>query len=112
MGAAADAGGGMYLVQLLLPLADGDGRRMPREAFDQVRRELTERFGGATLYLRAPAEGAWKDAGGEVEQDDVVVAEVMVHSAEREWWMGYRAELEQRFGQEELLARLIPCEML
>jgi hypothetical protein len=102
----------MYLVQLLLPLADGEGKRVPREQLERVKRELTERFGGVTLYLRAPAEGAWTDPSGRVERDQVVVAEVMAPHQDREWWKLYRAELEQRFGQEEILARIIPCGML
>ena len=85
---------GMYLVQLLLPRYDG-----------QVLRELTERFGGATAYSRAPAEGTWKPGPGETVHDDIVVYEVMVQDLDAAWWAAYRAKLEKRLNQEELVVR-------
>jgi hypothetical protein len=38
----------MYLVQILLPVYDNDGRPFPASSYADVRRELTERFGGLT----------------------------------------------------------------
>jgi hypothetical protein len=84
----------MHLVQLLLPHYD-----------EAVARELTERFGGVTAYDRAPAKGKWKPASGETVHDDIVVYEVMVDTFDRDWWARYRAELEKRFDQEELVVR-------
>lgn len=101
----------MNLVQLLLPVYDRDGERFPREALDRVRHELTERFGGATAYLRAPAAGLWKD-GGEVEKDDVVMVEVMARHLDLEWWRLYREELERRFRQDEIVVRVIRCDTI
>ena len=66
----------MHLVQILLPVYDNDGRAFGREAFAGVREELTGRFGGVTAHLRSPAEGAWRDPGGGVDRDDVVILEV------------------------------------
>jgi hypothetical protein len=94
----------MHLVQILLPLFDPDGARIPRETFDDVGRQMTERFGGLTAYTRAPAAGLWKD-GGETQRDDIVVFEVMVEALDPEWWTAYRRELERRFRQEELVVR-------
>lgn len=102
----------MHLVQLLLPLRDNDGNAFGRDAFDEVRRELTERFGGATLYARAPAVGVWKDDDGDVARDDVLVAEVMADHLDREWWRLYRADLERRFRQEKLVVRALECTLL
>src|SRR5438132_768830 len=51
-----------YLVQLILPVYDNDGAPIGRALFAQVRRELTERFGGVTAYTRAPAEGMWESS--------------------------------------------------
>ncbi|MET0398000.1 MAG: hypothetical protein ABW277_14460 [Longimicrobiaceae bacterium] len=68
----------MHLVQILLPVRDNEGRAFGRDAFARVRGELTDRFGGVTAHLRSPAEGAWRDPGGEVDRDDVVILEVMV----------------------------------
>jgi hypothetical protein len=102
----------MYLVQLLLPLYDNAGRRVPHERFAQVRDELTDRFGGVTAYLRSPAQGTWKVESGAVDRDEVVMCEVMVDALEREWWSAYRATLEQRFGQQELVVRASALERL
>ena len=102
----------MHLVQLLLPLRDNHGQPFGRETIDAVRRELTERFGGATLYARAPAVGVWKDGEGEVARDDVMVAEVMADHLDREWWRLYRAELERRFRQEQLVVRAMELTLL
>lgn len=102
----------MHLVELLLPLRAPDGAPFPRAALDRVREELTERFGGVTAHLRAPAAGAWKDGDGDVEADDVVTVEVMVDALDRAWWRGYRRSLEARFRQEELVVRATPIERL
>jgi hypothetical protein len=94
-----------HLVQILLPLHDGEGRRLGREPFDTVARELTERFGGLTAYARAPAAGLWEEKPGKTERDDIVVYEVMVENLDPRWWAGYRNELEKRFDQDELVVR-------
>ena len=102
----------MHLIQILLPLRDNEGNAFARAELDAVRRELTERFGGATAYLRAPAAGFWKDGDGEVERDEVVIVEAMAKRLEREWWRLYREELERRFRQQELVVRCLRCERL
>jgi hypothetical protein len=89
----------MYLVQLLLPLVKD------RKAYDGVMKELTERFGGATAYSRAPASGLWKNPAAKTERDDSVVVEVMVEKLDRKWWAKYRRELEKRLRQKELVVR-------
>jgi hypothetical protein len=102
----------MYLIQILLPVRDNQGQAFPRAELERVRSELTERFGGATAYLRAPASGLWKDDGGDVARDEVVILEAMVPHLEREWWRLYREELERRFRQEEILIRCIRCDVI
>jgi hypothetical protein len=102
----------VYLIQILLPLRDNEGTPFPREEFDRVRRELTERFGGATFYARSPAVGLWKDEQGDVARDEIVVAEAMATHLEREWWRLYRETLERRFRQDEIVVRALHCGML
>ncbi|HEV2131580.1 MAG TPA: hypothetical protein VGR27_10785 [Longimicrobiaceae bacterium] len=102
----------MHLIQLLLPLFDNEGNRLDHAAFDEVQAELTERFGGVTAYLRSPARGAWKEDGGEVARDEIVIFEVMADPLDREWWHGYRERLERRFRQEELVVRALGAERL
>jgi len=48
-----------WLIQILLPLFDNDGRRFGEEPFTRTRGELLERFGGLTAHQRAPAKGLW-----------------------------------------------------
>jgi hypothetical protein len=101
----------MFLIELLLPLYDNEGRRFGAEEFDRVRDELAERFGGVTAFRRAPAEGVWRE-GGEVSRDRVCIFEVMADSLEREWWREYRAQLERRFRQEKIVVRATEFEEL
>lgn len=102
----------MYLIQIFLPVHDNDGNRFPRALLDPVREDLTEQFGGTTAFLRSPAVGAWEDDDGEVCRDDVVLLEVMSDAVEHGWWSRYRRDLEQRFGQEEILVRASALERL
>jgi hypothetical protein len=96
---------GMHLVQLLLPVYDGAGKRFERALYDRTARELSERFGGLTAYTRAPAKGLWEPEPGRTTRDDVVVYEVMVDRLDPRWWARYRAALERRFAQQELVVR-------
>ena len=101
----------MYLIQFLLPLKDNEGRAFSRADFERVRTELTERFGGVTAFLQAPAQGAWKEEG-ETTRDEVVLYEVMAEELERAWWKDYREQLERRFRQEAILVRAQTVETL
>lgn len=92
----------MHLVQLLLPLHDNDGRDFPRDDFNHVRSELTERFGGVTAFIRAPAVGLWKESA-EVNRDEVVMFEVLTDELDKDWWSTYREQLQSKFRQDEVL---------
>ncbi len=95
----------MYLVQLLLPLQDQQGRAYPRDLYDDLARRLTERFGGVTAYSRSPATGLWETPAGDTVRDQVVVYEVMAEDLEPAWWAELRVRLEARLAQEELVVR-------
>ncbi len=95
----------MHLVQLLLPLYNNAGDQLDKELFVQVRNELVERFGGMTGYTRAPVAGLWQDSESQTVRDDLVIYEVMVERFDREWWGQYRAALEERFQQNNLVVR-------
>jgi hypothetical protein len=102
----------MYLIQLLLPLYDNQQQRFPREFHDQVKAELTEQFGGVTIYMRAPATGLWKEDSSKIVKDDIVIYEVMDQGLDRVWWQHYRETLEARFEQEVIIARATLFEQL
>lgn len=101
-----------WLVQLLLPLYDNDGRRFDEAIFATTRQELLESFGGVTVYQRAPARGLWKADDGAVAKDDVAVFEVMTKDLDRGWWDRYRRELERRFRQDVIVIRALSHETL
>jgi hypothetical protein len=101
----------MYLIQILVPLADNEGRAFDRQSYDRVRDELTRKFGGVTAFSSSPAEGIWKE-GGEVSRDRVIIFEVMSEELERAWWTPYRAKLETRFRQERMIVRATLIEQL
>ena len=102
----------MHLVQFFLPLRDNHGEPFGAASFAEVRRDLTERFGGVTTYLRAPAQGLWEDEEGDLCRDEVVLFEVMAEALDVPWWRDYRARLERRFHQQEVLVRATPAQLL
>ena len=88
-----------WLVQLLLPVVDR------QKTYETVLRNLTDRFGGATAYTRAPAAGLWKNPSDRTERDDIIVVEVMVDSLDRAWWGAFRRRLEKRLRQKQIVVR-------
>lgn len=102
----------MYLVQFFLPVYDNQGQPCAKALFDEVRAELTEAFGGVTAFVRSPAVGAWESDTGAVCRDEVMLFEVMAPTLDRQWWHRYRATLEERFGQDEVLVRATLVETL
>jgi hypothetical protein len=102
----------MFLVEILLPLYDNEGRRFGAGDFDRVSEELAGRFGGVTAFRRAPGEGVWRAGGSGESRDRVVVFEVMADELDRAWWRDYREDLERRFRQEKIVARATEFEEL
>ena len=100
-----DVNSSRHLVQILLPLANNDGQPFGDEVFANTRAELTERFGGLTAHLRAPARGLWKAGDGDLSRDDIVILEVMTESLDTGWWRTYRSTLEARFQQDVIVVR-------
>lgn len=101
----------MHLIQILLPLSDNERHPFPRDHFDKVALELTERFGGATAYTRSPAEGRWTGQGHS-NAEEVVVIEVMIDRLDAEWWTQYRKGLEARFRQLHIIVRAQSVQLL
>lgn len=102
----------MHLVQILLPLHDNEGNAFGDHEFPRIRRELTERFGGLTVYTRAPAVGLWKSNGGAASREDIVIFEVMADDLEPDWWTDYRQTIEKRLRQEMLVVRAQEIRLL
>ena len=102
----------MFLIQLLLPTRDSSRQPIDGALFAQVRETLADRFGGVTAYQRSPASGLWKRPDGGVDGDEVVMVEVEAPALDREWWAGFRRQLERDFEQETILARAMPIEKI
>jgi hypothetical protein len=102
----------VHLIEFLLPTFDNEGQRFPKREFERVRRELTDRFGGVTAFVRSPAVGLWTDDAGRVRQDELVTFEVMSDTLDREWWREYRELLQQRYRQDEVVVRATTFEIL
>jgi hypothetical protein len=102
----------MYLIELFLPVYDNNKEPFEQAAFDRVRNELAEKFGGVTAFRRTPAEGLWKEDGGAVNRDEIVIFEVMAEGLDRAWWSHYRSGLEEEFRQQELIMRATKIEQL
>ena len=94
----------MHLVEILLPVADNEGRPFAAHKYADVREELTRRFGGITAFTRAPAQGSIQAKGATVH-DDIVVFEVMAEELDLLWWKQYRRSLEMRFRQDTIVVR-------
>ncbi len=94
----------MHLVEIFLPVRDNEKRAFDQSKFAAVRKTLVDRFGGATSFARAPAQGV-NHSDGEIQKDDIIIMEVMTEDLDLEWWASYRASLEREFSQDEILIR-------
>jgi hypothetical protein len=90
--------GPSHLVQILLPKETG------KDWFDRFLKELTDEFGGATSFLRAPGKGLWQSGSG-TEKDSIAVVEVMAERLDQSYWQSLRERLERELSQEEIVIR-------
>ena len=93
-----------YLVQILLPKETGNGKPVKRKWFEDIVKELTGKFGGATSFVRAPGQGLWR-SGGETQRDNIAVIEVMAEQLEPQFWNAPRKRIERELSQEEIVIR-------
>lgn len=98
----------MQIVEVFLPLDRGDGSPIEPDLVEGFVAGLADRFGGATAYSRAPADGVWKSESG-FKRDRILVIEVMLDAVDQEWWRTYRSRLEAELGQDQILIRVTDC---
>ncbi|MEJ2881009.1 inorganic diphosphatase [Pedobacter sp. GR22-6] len=91
------------LVQLLLPLQDRDGKGFPDAFYEKFQHQLTEKFGGLTVYQRNPAEGFWKEGRSETVKEAMLVHEVLVGTIDEAYWKNLKASLLKQFRQDDIL---------
>ena len=93
-----------HIVQILLPKETGQGQPITKEWFDGFLKELTDRFGGVTSFLRAPGQGLWQRPDG-TEKDSIAVVEIMVDELHVACWQSIRERLERELSQDEVVIR-------
>jgi hypothetical protein len=93
-----------HLVEILLPTTTGDGQPVRQGRFEELSQELTERFGGATSFVRLPGKGLW-ETGGHVATENIAVIEVMTEGLDVAYWKTFRRRLERELSQEEIVIR-------
>ena len=98
----------MEIVEVFLPLDTGSGTPIEGEIIEGLVGGLADRFGGATAFTRAPADGLWKQ-GGTIRSDRILIIEVMVNDLDEHWWADYRKTLEHEFEQDEIMIRVTSC---
>jgi hypothetical protein len=96
--------GSSHLIEILLPKETGKGQPISKDWFDGFLKELTDRFGGATSFLRAPGQGLWQGGGG-TEKDGIAVVEIMVEAIDSSYWKTLRERLERELSQDEIVIR-------
>lgn len=101
----------MNLIQILIPRADNAGQPFARDYFDRVKEELAADFEGVTAFLQASAEGLWRE-GGQTDNDDIVMFEVMAEEIDLQDWRRRRTELERRFRQDKVIIRFMPMTLV
>ena len=101
----------MFLFQIFLPLNYNNNRRVSRSCFSTTEEELIKRYGGVTVYMRAPADGQWVSKGGKTK-DQMITVEVMARQLTLSWWKQYQKNLQARFRQEIIVIRYYACRLV
>lgn len=99
------------LVQILLPKETGGGDPVSRQWFDALLKELTDRFGGVTSFIRSSGEGLWQN-GSEKKRDSIAVIEVMADELDQGYWRSLRERLERELMQNEIIIRAQAIQLL
>ncbi len=100
------------LIQIYLPLTGEDGKAFPEKFYQNIKEELTEKFGGLTVYSRSPATGLWKENEDQTVSDKILIFEIMSFGLEQSFWTSYKTKLEKKFRQEEILIRCSTVTLL
>ncbi len=93
----------MNLIQLLLPVYKDEKEQFQSLKFAEIKKELTDQFGGITTYSHAPATGLWKENGNKTVIDAIITYEVVASQLDKAWWQTYKEQLQQTFAQEDLI---------
>jgi hypothetical protein len=105
---------GFRRYEVTLPLRFNDGLPVPRDLLHRTSEELRERF-RAVSFETQRIIGSWTDeASGTVDRDENVrvVVDAPDLPEHREFFVGYKATLKERFRQSEIWLTSTPLEVL
>ena len=100
----------MFLIQILIPLTDNEGKKFSSEKLSSLKDILIKKFGGLTVFSQAPAVGLWEKTKKEVLRDQIVVFEIMTKKKKYNWWKDFRKWLEKEFEQDFIVIRIFTIE--
>ena len=101
-----------FLIQLLLPKMDHQGRPFPDRYWEALKLKLADTFGGVTAYTRALADGIWAPRNKPISRESIFVVEVMSDDIDEVWWAELRLSLERDLDQDEVMIRALPYTKL
>jgi hypothetical protein len=92
-----------YRFEVLIPLADNEGRPFPWSRIEGVSTRLPKRFGGCRSQPFAPHLGLWKYRGV-VYREGLLLLTVDAPRADAslEWMLAFKQRLKRQFQQLEI----------
>ena len=98
--------------EILLPLAFNDGRKVPAELIGKTLQELKEEFGPVSFETQA-IRGIWPQDGETLHDELVrVFVDVPDLAKNREFFVGFKQRLKERFAQEDIWITTHAVEVL
>jgi hypothetical protein len=92
-----------YRFEILIPLADNQGKPFPASKIEHVSEKLVERFRGCRCQPLAPFVGSWKHRG-HVYRDNLLLFTVDAPRSDDSmtWMLAFRDRLTTQFSQIEI----------
>jgi len=92
-----------YRFELLVPLADNEGRPFPWSKIERVGDSLIRRFGGCRCQPLAPHLGLWKH-DGVIYREGLLLFTVDTPRSDEslDWMLDYQQRLKRQFHQLEI----------
>jgi hypothetical protein len=96
-----------YRCEILIPLADNDGRLFPASKIEQVGETLVGRFRGCRCQPLPPFVGSWKHRG-HVYRDNLLLFTVDAPRDDETltWMLAFKDRLKRQFNQIEIYLAL------
>ena len=102
----------MYQIELYLPLYNNDKKAFPTSHYESVKQNLSDKFGGITMYSRTPVIGLWKESQESIVKDDLVIYEIISEKLDESFWQEYKFMLQSLFQQEAIIIKSSKIKLL